>query len=202
MRDNGQQLDVALCVAPRRWAISRALPRRERCRAALMIEGLLDAVIFDIGGTVVQERAPGTPVCDLAPQLLPRVAEDLAHLSRFVRIAAATNTSVMTERDVRGLLDLAGVDQYFLVLVTSCDVGSSKPEPTQLIVAMERLEIDDPDRVLFVGDRDSDEMAARAAGIPFAYVSVDGLRATVLEWAKRQIATGGTVGTDTSEWNT
>lgn len=156
-----------------------------------VIADLLDAIIFDIGGTIVDESAPGTPVKDLVPTLMPKVATDLEYLSGLVRIGAATNTSVMTEPDVRRLLDVVGIDRYFEVLVTSCDVGASKPDPTSLIVAMERLGLVEPGRILYIGDRDIDEMAAHAAGFQFAYVSNDGLRASVSEWVDRWLSLRG-----------
>ena len=153
-----------------------------------MIARLLDAVIFDIGGTIVKESAPTTPLKDLVPELLPEVAKDLAYLSEIVRIGAATNTSVMTESDVRRLLAGIGIDHYFEVLITSCDVGAAKPDPTQLIVAMERLGLDEPERILFVGDRDTDEMAAHRARFQFTYVNADGLRASVAQWVDLQLS--------------
>ncbi|HVA99751.1 MAG TPA: HAD-IA family hydrolase [Acidimicrobiales bacterium] len=153
-----------------------------------MIVALLDAVIFDIGGTIVNESAPETPVEHLVPMLLPKVAADLEYLSGLVRIGAATNTSVMTEPDVRRLLDVVGINRYFDVLVTSCDVGASKPDPTSLIVAMERLGLVEPGRILYIGDRDIDEMAAHAAGFQFAYISNDGLRASVSEWVDQWLS--------------
>jgi FMN phosphatase YigB (HAD superfamily) len=152
-----------------------------------VIEMLLDAVIFDIGGTIVKENSPATSIKDLVPTLLPNVAADLEYLSRFVKIGAATNTTVMTEPDVRRLLDVVGIDRYFDVLVTSCDIGIAKPDPAPLIVAMERLELGDPARILYIGDRDIDEKAAHAASFQFAYVSDDGLVASVSQWMNQRL---------------
>ena len=161
-----------------------------------MSNDLLDGVIFDIGGTVVEENSPATSIKHLVPVLLPNVAADLDYLSRFVRIGAATNTSVMTESDVRKLLAVVDVDRYFEALVTSCDIGIAKPDPALLVVAMERLDLGDPERILYVGDRDVDEMAANAAGFQFTYVSKDGLLASVMEWVNWWFQLQGTARAD------
>lgn len=129
----------------------------------------LEAIVFDIGGTLVVEAAPVASTDELVPVLRAGVAADLGTLSRCYRLGAATNTSVMREAEVRRLLARAGVDQYFAVVVTSSDVGASKPDPRVLLEASERLAVD-PGRVLYVGDRAIDRQAASAAGMFFADV--------------------------------
>lgn len=134
----------------------------------------LEAIVFDIGGTLVVEAAPVTSTGDLVPVLRPGVAADLDTLSRSYRLGAATNTSVMRETEVRALLARAGVDRYFAVVVTSSDVGASKPDPRVLLVASERLAVD-PARALYVGNSPIDQQAASAAGMFFADVGTGGL---------------------------
>ncbi len=146
----------------------------------------LDAVIVDIGGTLVAEAPPGTPTTDLRVTLLPEVAHDLAVLARSVRLAAATNTAVMSERDVRSLLATVGVCDLLEVVVTSADVGAAKPDPRTLHVALERMGGIRPDRALYVGDLPTDEQAARSAGMHFAGVHPNGLLAAVRQWAADQ----------------
>ena len=52
-----------------------------------VIEGeRLEAIIIDIGGTLVVEAAPGTPTDDLAPTLRPGVAADLGTLSQWYHL--------------------------------------------------------------------------------------------------------------------
>ena len=77
----------------------------------------------------------------------------------------------MTEADVRALLADVGVDDLFEVLVTSVDVGAAKPDPPPLELALRRLGLDDPSRVLYVGDQPTDAAAAEAAGMPYADVA-------------------------------
>ncbi len=152
-----------------------------------VISTLLDAIIFDIGGTIVKEGEPTTPIGDLVPVLLPCVVADLAFLSRRVRIGAATNTFVMKEPAVRSLLDAAGIGRYFEVIVTSCDVGAAKPDPASLIAVSTRMKLADPGRILYVGDRDTDEIAARVAGFHFTYVHTGGIRESVVRWVDGQL---------------
>lgn len=131
----------------------------------------LDAILFDIGGTLVVEASPATPIGELEVELFAGVIEDLTELARSVRIGAVTNTAVMTERDVRSLLGPCGLDQLLEVVVTSVDVGVAKPDPQPILVAMERLGLTDAGRVLFVGNDDVDAGAAAAAGVTFVGVA-------------------------------
>lgn len=146
------------------------------------MNALLDAIVFDVGGTLVTEAPPATPTGDLEVVLLPGVLDDLRHLAGRVRIGAATNTAVMTETDVRELLAPSGINELIDVLVTSCDVRAAKPDPAVLLAALERLGGLDPSRVLFVGDQASDAAAAHAASMPYAAVSPEGVRSTVETW--------------------
>jgi nicotinate-nucleotide--dimethylbenzimidazole phosphoribosyltransferase len=142
----------------------------------------LDCVLLDIGGTLVQEAPAGTAVADLTPRLLPRVAEDLAALAAQVPLAAVTNTAVMSEADVRGLLAPVGIDHLLTAVVTSADVGIPKPDPAPVLAALKRLDLTDPRRALLVGDLDTDRLAAAAAGCGFALVGPEGVRAAVEQW--------------------
>ena len=144
----------------------------------------LEAIVFDIGGTLVVEAAPGTPTDDLVPTLRPGVAVDLDALSRSYRLGAATNTAVMREPEVRTMLGRAAIDNYFQAIVTSSDVGASKPDPRVLLVACEQLAVD-PGRALYIGDRSIDQQAASAAGMFFADVGLGGLLNAVHEFTAR-----------------
>lgn len=149
-----------------------------------MIRAVLDAVMVDVGGTLVQEAAPGTSVSDLVVNPLPTVKEDLARIAAEVPIIAVTNTSMMLEADVLGLLGQAGLAQYMVGAVTSAEVGKAKPDPAPVRVALERLGEagQSPDRVLFIGDLPTDEAAARGAGVHYANVTDRGVLDTVVRW--------------------
>jgi nicotinate-nucleotide--dimethylbenzimidazole phosphoribosyltransferase len=131
-----------------------------------------DAVLFDIGGTLVAEAPPATAVADLVVTYLdgaPRTLRALA--SAGLALGAVTDTASMTETDVRALLDRDGVSGLLDALVTSVDVGAAKPDPTGIVEVLRRLGVSDPARALFVGDRDVDRDAAVAAGCAFAPVT-------------------------------
>lgn len=146
----------------------------------------LDAVILDIGGTLVAEAAPGTPTSELRVTLLPQVIEDLTEIATSVRLAAATNTATMREAEVRALLQPCGLSDLLEVVVTSCDVGAAKPDPRILQVVLERLGGIAPGRALFIGDQPSDEAAANAIGMAYAPVGPVGLAATLAAWIDSQ----------------
>ena len=126
----------------------------------------VDAFLFDVGGTLVEEAAPGTPLAALEAHLLPGVLETLRRVGRHHRVAAVTNTATMREPDVRRLLAPVGLDGLLEVLVTSVDAGAAKPDPAPLLLAAERLGVA-PGRCVYVGDLAADRAAAEAAGMGF-----------------------------------
>jgi catechol 2,3-dioxygenase-like lactoylglutathione lyase family enzyme len=133
--------------------------------------GFYDAVLFDIGGTLVDEAPPATPVDRLEVRLLPGVLDDLTALARVARLGAVTNTAVMTERDVRSLIEPSGLSALLEVVVTSVDAGVAKPDPTPLLLAIERLDLRAGARVLYVGNAETDRLAAQRAGVDYADVA-------------------------------
>jgi len=126
----------------------------------------VDAFLFDVGGTLVTEAPPGTPVTELRAELRPGAIETLRGLAEHHRIAAVTNTSVMREGDVRAMLEPVGLDGLLEVVVTSVDAGAAKPDPAPLNEALRRLGVD-PGRSVYVGDAADDQRAATAAGMRF-----------------------------------
>ncbi len=152
----------------------------------MRLAGSLDCVLLDIGGTLVVEAPAGTAVAALIPRLLPRVAEDLTILAAELPLAAVTNTAVMSEADVRGLLDPVGINHLLAAVVTSSDVGSPKPDPATVFAALQRLGVTDPARAVLVGDLDTDRVAAEAAGCGFALVGAEGVLAAVHQWIEER----------------
>jgi nicotinate-nucleotide--dimethylbenzimidazole phosphoribosyltransferase len=141
----------------------------------------IDAVLFDVGGTLVQEAPPLTPVEALVARPLPGVVETLERLARHHRLAAVTDTAVMDEHAVRKLLAPVGIDALLEVVVTSSDVGAAKPDPTSLQAALGRLGVS-ADRACYIGDGEVDREAARRAGVRF--VAVDAGLPDALERAR------------------
>jgi nicotinate-nucleotide--dimethylbenzimidazole phosphoribosyltransferase len=130
----------------------------------------IDAVLFDVGDTLVRAASEGTPTDALVAEPIGAPARDLAALrAAGLRLGAVTDTSVLREAHVRALLAPIGLDELLEVVVTSTDVGAAKPDPRGITTAVERLGVA-ADRGLFVGDRDVDAEAAASAGVAFAHV--------------------------------
>src|SRR3974390_1798144 len=94
----------------------------------------VEAILFDVGGTLVKPAAPGT-------RLLPGVGDALRVLARSHRLAAVTDTAVMDEAAVRKALAPIGIDALLEVVVTSTDVGAAKPDPRIVHEALRRLDV-------------------------------------------------------------
>jgi nicotinate-nucleotide--dimethylbenzimidazole phosphoribosyltransferase len=129
----------------------------------------IDAFLFDIGGTLVEEAPPGTPVADLRAELRPGAVETLRGLAKHHRIAAVTDTAAMREAEVRELLEPVGLDGLLEVVVTSTDVGAEKPDPAPLTEALRRLGAM-AERSVYFGNASVDQAAAAAAGVEFVAV--------------------------------
>ncbi len=151
----------------------------------MILQPLLDAVLVDIGGTVVDEAPPGTAAADLDVHLRPGAYDALVAIAAQVALGAVTNTATMTESDVRAVLEPSGISALLRVLVTSVDVGVGKPDPEPLTVALAGLGLSDPTRVLYVGDRPTDAEAAKSAGMAYADSAGRSIAEAVTGWIER-----------------
>lgn len=82
-------------------------------------------------------------------------------------------TAVLTSKrraSARSSLALFGLDDWFPLVFTKEDSLRHKPDPEPLRVAMDRMGLPDPGRVLYVGDSLHDLECARAAGCRIAIV--------------------------------
>ncbi len=80
-----------------------------------------------------------------------------------LKIAVATNrTDTMNK-----VLTVHGIERYFDLVVTALDVPRPKPHPDSLIRVLEYFDVS-PDQMLYVGDSELDDQAARAAKVPLA----------------------------------
>jgi nicotinate-nucleotide--dimethylbenzimidazole phosphoribosyltransferase len=129
----------------------------------------VDAFLFDVGGTLVEEAPPGTPVRALKAELRPGAIETLRGLAEHHRLAAVTDTAAMREAEVRALLEPVGLDGLLEVVVTSVDAGAAKPDPASLTEALRRLGAA-PERAVYIGNAPADRDAAIAAGVEFVAV--------------------------------
>jgi phosphoglycolate phosphatase len=94
----------------------------------------------------------------LEPYLKPL----LEMLRPMYKTAIATNRSDTMDQVLRK----HQLEGYFDLVVSSMDVDRPKPYPDPLIKILEHFEIN-ADNALYVGDSELDQMAAKAAGVPF-----------------------------------
>jgi putative hydrolase of the HAD superfamily len=130
--------------------------------------------------------ALGRMEVDIPPDVIPGAAEALADLSRRYRLAIVSDAIVTPGTNLRRLLDLYGMRQYFTGFAFSDEVGHSKPHrdtfeaaARQMGVALgEMVHIGDRDHndvkgpqalgmkaVLFVATRDADRATTSADAI-------------------------------------
>ncbi len=93
----------------------------------------------------------------------PGMKEALAKLAGFFPLAVATNRGY----SMPSILDHFGLSGFFQTVVTSKDVAQPKPAPDMLHEAAKRLQFATHE-LLFVGDSELDQAAAKTAGMPFA----------------------------------
>jgi phosphoglycolate phosphatase len=91
-------------------------------------------------------------------------ADDLAGL----RVPAGV-CSLNCEAACRIGLNTHGLSAHVETVVGRDTVGARKPDPEPLLAAVDALGVA-PDRALFVGDSESDELTAKRAGTRFSYV--------------------------------
>ncbi|MFP8968462.1 phosphoglycolate phosphatase [Pokkaliibacter sp. CJK22405] len=112
------------------------------------------------------ERLNGQNAC-----LYPGVSQALQQLQdQGLKLAVVTNKP---ERYVPALLEHLGIRQYFSVIIGGDTLPQRKPDPAQLLLAVERLQVPKAACVM-VGDSRHDIEAARnaamaAIGVPYGY---------------------------------
>ena len=127
---------------------------------------MLRAVIFDMGDTLMEEADESQlPVDQVPVTLLPGAVEVLEELSQHYILGGITNTNMSTEEEVLRALEKLGLAAYFEAVVSSFDLGVSKPEPGIFLDLLSRLGVE-PGEAVMVGDRlDADIKGAKALGM-------------------------------------
>ncbi|MCH7788336.1 MAG: HAD family phosphatase [Acidobacteria bacterium] len=74
-----------------------------------------------------------------------------------------------------------GLEDHIEVLIDSSEVGMRKPNPAIYTLAMSRMELDDPARVIFVDDFPSNVEAARSVGMRGVIVQDDDIDTALSE---------------------
>jgi putative hydrolase of the HAD superfamily len=123
------------------------------------------AVFLDTLGAELDPAEFADPfVRALRFEAIPGAAETVDGLRRRgLRTAVVANWDVALHEHLRAL----GLTQLFDAVVTSAEAGAPKPDPRIFELALARLQAS-PGRAVHVGDEQSDEEGARAAGMRFA----------------------------------
>lgn len=118
------------------------------------------AVIFDLGGTLVDTRAEQYDhVLDAAP-LHDHVEELLPILYRLgLKLALVTDDTTLLAS-----LDRANMRRYFYSVVTPEHVSQAKPHPEATLLALKHLGVS-PHEAVLVGDTTADILAGKSAQI-------------------------------------
>jgi len=126
------------------------------------------AIILDELGSDLEPAAfMGGFVGAMRFDLLPGAGAALQRLRRRgLAVAVVSNWDVDLARHLDDL-ELGDVP-----VVTSAEAGAPKPDPAVFTLALERLQVQ-PGRALHIGDSDSDEAGASAAGMHFAPAPLD-----------------------------
>lgn len=102
-------------------------------------------------------------------KLYPGVKQTLKKLNKYPK-AIITNTP----RDCAiQILKKYGIDKYFEIIITSDQIENGKPAPDMVFEACKRLGVT-PDKIILIGDTESDVQAGRAAGSKVIGIHVKG----------------------------
>jgi phosphoglycolate phosphatase len=97
-------------------------------------------------------------------ELKPGATELLEHLrERGIKIGIATRSC---GEYVRMSMEASRLAEYFDIVLARDEVEFPKPDPRHLLQVLEELNAT-PQSSMFVGDTETDQRTARAAGIPF-----------------------------------
>jgi len=145
---------------------------------------VIKAVFFDFGDTIILEQVDDEqPLDHLDLRAKPCAREVLERLKPRFRLALVTDTETSDESVVRRALSRLGLEQYFDAVVTSQDLGVTKPDPLAFREAMRRTGVSPAEAVMVGNDLDRDVQPALALGLRAILVSdspyFDPKRATI-----------------------
>jgi len=155
-------------------------------------------LILDRDGVINNAPTNGNRYILKASDLIIRqgVIREIARIQKFGDVAVATNQqcvgkNLISESELNSLhciIDDAVVKeggrplQYFICPhLESEGCSCRKPNPGLLKEAMDHFHCDDPSRALFIGDKESDRLAALGAGTTFVLASTEIEIVTTLE---------------------
>jgi FMN phosphatase YigB (HAD superfamily) len=143
--------------------------------AGFGIDKMIEAVIFDLGHTIMDELQSRKVVLRSRPiHLMPGVLETLSRIP--FRLGIWANTRRAKESGIRHWLRRAGIDHYFSWVVTSAEAGYRKPDPRFFAYALAKCRLK-RSRVLFVGNQlNTDIKGATDYGIRNVWLSAQEYR--------------------------
>lgn len=131
----------------------------------------LDVLLKGLGKSLPDEEltaladAMGDLEVDIAPDILPGVAEAIRTLSARYKLCVVSDTIVTPGSGLRRLLAGYGIAEYFSGFAFSDEVGRSKPHPDMFTAARDQLGVDFAEMV-HIGDRDNKDIkGAQALGM-------------------------------------
>jgi HAD superfamily hydrolase (TIGR01509 family) len=143
--------------------------RDEESLARLRLE-CTQVFLGALGAELPPEEFLHTFVGSIRFDVLTGAREALGSLRR-----RGLGVAVVSNWDIALREHLAKLGLGDLPVVTSAEAGAPKPDPAIFLLALEQLRVR-PERTLHVGDSDSDEQGARAAGVRFAPAPLTAVR--------------------------
>jgi len=171
LRRHGVERGARELAAAFRAELRHYEPRAAQPRSTAELRALqrdCTAVFLESLGAKL-DPAEFAPAFIAALRFRPLVGVDLALArlrERGLRLAVVSNWDI----GLSAHLAAAGLDSFFTVVIAA----AGKPDPTALLEALEAMETSAA-RALHVGDTESDELAARRAGMQFARGPLAGL---------------------------
>jgi putative hydrolase of the HAD superfamily len=139
--------------------------------------GLIRAIFFDLGDTLISEEAAGNkhlPEATLTK--LPCLDEALTELERKgFKLGVITNTVTSREEHVRIALRKIGIEKFFDLVLTSVDVEHKKPDERIFMTALRRLRVK-PSEAVMVGNQISTDIVGG---------NQVGMKTVLFKWNKR-----------------
>ena len=135
-----------------------------------------EAIIFDVGNTLLLQNNPGLSSEELKIEILPGVVDLLNTLKNKKRLAVVSNSKLLNSSEILQKLNEVGLGHFFELCISSLDIGEEKPSPLPLITALNKMNLS-PDKAIYVGDVETDKQAAESAGMDFLFTSTNILEA-------------------------
>ena len=167
LAERGVERDAEQVKAAFKAEVAYYRPRSVEGRDAESLAALRVACAGVFLGAVEAELDPAGFAPAFVDALVFRpVAGAVEAVERFR--AQGLAIAVVSNWDVGLREKLGPLAARFQVVLTSAEVGTPKPDPAVFLAALERLGVE-PSRALHIGDEQTDEDGARAAGMQFRW---------------------------------